>query len=145
MEYNKSNQKKQNAQIRELIRELHLHPSKDKLQQTYTLILASIILQNTSILKNVYQQYMNTQYKTSNPKITQYEIDLIANKLYEVYQIRKDYTNERLKDMVKKDYTTQLALLGGLMVGSRNALKNIKDSVRSLQVKCPNAKDDWAS
>ena len=30
VEYNKSNQKKQNAQIRELIRELNLHPSKDK-------------------------------------------------------------------------------------------------------------------
>ncbi len=68
---------------------------------------------------------MNTQYKQSNPKLTKYEIDLIANKLYEVYQIRKDYTNERLKDMVKKDYNTQLALLGGLMVGSRNAIKNV--------------------
>lgn len=142
VEYNKSNQKKQNAQIRELIRELNEHPNKDKLQQTYTLILASIILQNTSILKNVYQQYMNTQYKTSNPKLTKYEMDLIANKLYEVYQIRKDYTNERLKDMVKKDYTTQLALLGGLMVGSRNAIRDIKDSVKTLQLNADNMLDD---
>lgn len=116
VEYNKSNQKKQNAQIRELVRELNIAPSKDKLQQTYTLILASILLQNTSILKDIYTRYMNTQYKQSNPTLTKYEMDLIANKLYEVYQIRKDYTNERLKDMVKKDYNTQLALLGGLMV-----------------------------
>ncbi|WP_194151518.1 hypothetical protein [Helicobacter pylori] len=122
VEYNKSNQKKQNAQIRELIRELNSQPSKDKLQQTYTLILASIILQNTSILKDIYTRYMNTQYKQSNPNLTQYEIDLIANHLYEVYQIRKDYTNERLKDMVKKDYNTQLALLSGLIVGSRNSI-----------------------
>lgn len=116
VEYNKSNQKKQNAQIRQLVRELNIAPSKDKLQQTYTLILASILLQNTSILKDIYTRYMNTQYKQSNPTLTKYEMDLIANKLYEVYQIRKDYTNERLKDMVKKDYNTQLALLGGLMV-----------------------------
>ncbi|GAA9300445.1 hypothetical protein HpHA237_15280 [Helicobacter pylori] len=52
VEYNKSNQKKQNAQIRELVRELNIAPSKDKLQQTYTLILASILLQNTSMLKD---------------------------------------------------------------------------------------------
>ncbi|MFA4806174.1 hypothetical protein [Helicobacter pylori] len=116
VEYNKSNQKKQNAQIRQLVRELNIAPSKDKLQQTYTLILASILLQNTSILKDIYTRYMNTQYKQSNPTLTKYEMDLIANKLYEVYQIRKDYTNERLKDMVKKDYNTQLALLGGIMV-----------------------------
>ncbi|GAA7175596.1 hypothetical protein HpBGD54_00010 [Helicobacter pylori] len=90
-EYNKSNQKKQNAQIRQLVRELNIAPSKDKLQQTYTLILASILSQNTSILKDVYTRYMNTQYKQSNPTLTKYEMDLIANKLYEVYQIRKDY------------------------------------------------------
>ncbi|GAA6859183.1 hypothetical protein HpHNI38_08210 [Helicobacter pylori] len=72
-EYNKSNQKKQNAQIRQLIRELNIAPSKDKLQQTYTLILASIILQNTSILKDIYTRYMNTQYKQSNPTLTKYE------------------------------------------------------------------------
>ncbi|GLO96914.1 hypothetical protein HpBGD38_14570 [Helicobacter pylori] len=142
VEYNKSNQKKQNAQIRQLVRELNIAPSKDKLQQTYTLILASIILQNTSILKDIYTRYMNTQYKQSNPTLTKYEMDLIANKLYEVYQIRKDYTNERLKDMVKKDYNTQLALLGGLMVGSRNAIVNIKDSVKKLQVNADNMLDD---
>lgn len=142
VEYNKSNQKKQNAQIRELVRELNIAPSKDKLQQTYTLILASILLQNTSILKDIYTRYMNTQYKQSNPTLTKYEIDLIANKLYEVYQIRKDYTNERLKDMVKKDYNTQLALLGGLMVGSRNAILNIKDSVKKLQATADNMLDD---
>ncbi|GAA8126492.1 hypothetical protein HpBT110_11130 [Helicobacter pylori] len=132
VEFNKSNQKKQNAQIRQLVRELNIAPSKDKLQQTYTLILASILLQNTSILKDIYTRYMNTQYKQSNPTLTKYEMDLIANKLYEVYQIRKDYTNERLKDMVKKDYNTQLALLGGLMVGSRNAILSIKDSVKKM-------------
>lgn len=142
VEYNKSNQKKQNAQIRELVRELNIEPSKDKLQQTYTLILASILLQNTSILKDIYTRYMNTQYKQSNPTLTKYEIDLIANKLYEVYQIRKDYTNERLKDMVKKDYNTQLALLGGLMVGSRNAVLNIKDSVKKLQATADSMLDD---
>ncbi|GAA7606536.1 hypothetical protein MMM2_09790 [Helicobacter pylori] len=142
VEYSKSNQKKQNAQIRQLIRELNIAPSKDKLQQTYTLILASIILQNTSILKDIYTRYMNTQYKQSNPTLTKYEMDLIANKLYEVYQIRKDYTNERLKDMVKKDYNTQLALLGGLMVGSRNAILNIKDSVKKLQATADNMLDD---
>lgn len=142
VEYNKSNQQKQNAQIRQLVRELNIEPSKDKLQQTYTLILASIILQNTSILNHVYRQYMNTQHKISNPTLTKYEIDLIANKLYETYQIRKDYTNERLKDMVKKDYTTQLALLGGLMIGSRNALLNIKDSVKKLQLNADNMLDD---
>ena len=141
-EYNKSNQKKQNAQIRQLVRELQLSPSKDKLQQTYTLILASIILQNTSMLKEIYTRYINTQYKTSNPTLTKYEIDLIADKLYEVYQIRKEYTNERLKDMVKKDYNTQLALLGGIMVGSRNALKSIKDSVKTLQLNADNMLDD---
>lgn len=142
VEYNKSNQQKQNAQIRQLVRELNIEPSKDKLQQTYTLILASIILQNTSILNHVYRQYMNTQHKISNPTLTKYEIDLIANKLYETYQIRKDYTNERLKEMVKKDYTTQLALLGGLMIGSRNALLNIKDSVKKLQLNADNMLDD---
>ena len=142
VEYNKSNQQKQNAQIRQLVRELNIEPSKDKLQQTYTLILASIILQNTSILNHVYRQYMNTQHKISNPTLTKYEIDLIANKLYETYQIRKDYTNERLKDMVKKDYTNQLALLGGLMIGSRNALLNIKDSVKKLQLNADNMLDD---
>lgn len=142
VEYNKSNQKKQNAQIRQLVRELNTAPSKDKLQQTYTLILASILLQNTSILKDIYTRYLNTQYKQSNPTLTKYEIDLIANKLYEVYQIRKDYTNERLKDMVKKDYNTQLALLGGLMVGSRNAILNIKDSVKKLQLNADNMLDD---
>ncbi|GAA8857362.1 hypothetical protein BTM165_16250 [Helicobacter pylori] len=142
VEYNRSNQKKQNAQIRELIRELNVAPSKDKLQQTYTLILASIILQNTSMLKDIYTRYMNTQYEQSNPTLTKYEMDLISNKLYEVYQIRKDYTNERLKDMVKKDYNTQLALLGGLMVGSRNAILNIKDSVKKLQLNADNMLDD---
>ena len=85
---------------------------------------------------------MNTQYKQSNPTLTKYEIDLIANKLYEIYQIRKDYTNERLKDMVKKDYNTQLALLGGIMVGSRNAILNIKDSVKKLQATADNMLDD---
>ncbi|GAA7573130.1 hypothetical protein KVL84_04580 [Helicobacter pylori] len=30
VEYSKSNQKKQNAQIRELVRELNIAPSKDK-------------------------------------------------------------------------------------------------------------------
>ncbi|MCH4605290.1 hypothetical protein [Helicobacter pylori] len=79
-EYNKSNQKKQNAQIRQLIRELNIAPSKDKLQQTYTLILASILLQNTSILKDIYTRYMNTQYQQSNPTLTKYEMDLIANR-----------------------------------------------------------------
>ncbi|MGL2416842.1 hypothetical protein ACOWL8_07675 [Helicobacter pylori] len=88
VEYNKSNQKKQNAQIRELIRELNLNPSKDKLQQTYTLILASIILQNTSILKDIYTRYINTQYQQSNPTLTKYEIDLIANKLYKTFFIK---------------------------------------------------------
>ncbi|MGL2603798.1 hypothetical protein ACQJ5U_07640 [Helicobacter pylori] len=102
VEYNKSNQKKQNAQIRQLLRELNIEPSTDKLQQAYTLILASILFQNTSILKDIYTRYIKTQYRQSNPTLTQYEMDLIANKLYEVYQIRKDYTNERLKEMVKK-------------------------------------------
>lgn len=142
VEYNRSNQKRQNAMIRELVRELNLNPTKDKLQKTYTLILASILLQNTSILKDTYQRYMTKEYKQSNPTLTQYEINLIADKLYQTYQIRKEYTNERLKDMVKKDYNTQLALLGGLMVGSRNTIKSIKDSVKSLQLNTDNMLDD---
>ncbi len=103
---------------------------------------SSIKFGGGTALSMYYTRYMNTQYKQSNPTLTKYEMDLIANKLYEVYQIRKDYTNERLKDMVKKDYNTQLALLGGLMVGSRNAILNIKDSVKKLQLNTDNMLDD---
>lgn len=139
---NKNSQKANNNQIRELVRELQKEPNKDKVQEVYTLILSSLLMQNNAILKDTFKRYKSSQFKKSNPKLTKYEIDLIEDKLYKAYRIRQDYTNERLKDLVKKDYTAQLALLGGLILGSRDKQRTIKESVKSLQNKADNMLDD---
>ncbi|GAA9638372.1 hypothetical protein VN0759_08690 [Helicobacter pylori] len=68
-------------------------------KQTYTLILASILLQSASILKDIYSRYMNTQYKQSNPTLTKYEIDLIAFKFLDFHHktFLKDKTPPQAK------------------------------------------------
>lgn len=141
-EFNKKSQANQNKQIRQMIKELQQNPTRDKLEQTYSFILGSLLDQNNALLKDTFNRFKEKQYKKSNPTLTRYELDLISDELYKAYKIRQSFTNERLKDLVKKDYNTQLALFMGLMIGNRDKQKTIKDSVIDLQSRADDMLND---